>query len=280
MTPRRANSIGQSAPVALAALFSLWSVAGSAATTPLGEHARYFADDFASVLADASATVQFLQICKTEFPDTCGKKLDIPAKELDEDARFFKLITVFGALPEPQQRKFATADEVRQAVRLAGNTFESDLKDYEQKFLARYAAVIDVCPEKDPAAASKTASVVSTAIRLDFARYRALPQRDFTAAMESIGRLRAEHAREIRATWPAGRCARTREFGHHLFEYVLVKLKPYTKEGWESFAHKDKLEQGMEYVFGVAVSFEADAHPEILETLEKFDRGEGLDSVP
>jgi hypothetical protein len=158
---------------------------------------------------------------------------------------------------------------------VASQRLESDLRDYEQRFLARYAAVLEACPEEDAARATKIASVLSTLTRVNFARYWLSSQQDFDATMANIGRWRAEHVREIRATWPADRCARTRQFGRQPFDYLYLKLKPYakrdTRDDWQSFAHRDRLAWASMYIFEVAVAFEIDARPEMAETFEKLD---------
>jgi hypothetical protein len=236
--------------------------AGSTDAAALPESARYYASGLGEAYSDASAFVQLSALCRTRFPQECGRDM-AAVPNLDNAVKLSNLITLFERSPAATVlgHPYAKVTEVQTALLQLRAGFMTKLREYDEDLFAKYGAVSKVCPAPN---SERVAGAMTVASGLEFMRYWGLSLHDYTSLVESINARGDRYVREIRASWTIERCVSAREFGHGLFAMLITKDRPYTQAGWQNYTNNNKFGQGAGYIWNVAVSFEAQVHPEVL----------------
>jgi hypothetical protein len=238
-----------------------------AETPVLPDYAQFYTGNLGQIWRETTGLLELVSLCRERFPEKCAVTVNTTIPHLDRVIESTRRITVFEAFPESELTKadISSVDSIMLAGVGLRETIEKDLLEYDKDLFARYGAVVKVCPNQDVAKAGEQMTTLSA---IEFYRYWQTSPDIYNAAVQAINVKADQYVREIRSGWSAEQCSKARELGRNLFAQLTTKLRPYMKDGWQSFTRNDRFGQGASFLMLTSLVFEHEVNPQIFEQLK------------
>jgi hypothetical protein len=248
----------------LVTCFPCFAHAGSAVpvAASLPEGAEYYAPPLALAYSDLVMMMEVTDWCSRHFPGGCvGPDPRTDPMVLGQVLENLRLITIFYPSMPKSEFAYTSVDDARRSIAKHVDDFMAHQRAYDEDFLAKYAAVVHVCPDATRDATEKLINITGS---LELERYWGMSVDDYNAEAKRANLGGKLYLAEP-LSWSAERCNKTRLVGRRLLTLLYKKLRPYNQPDWEKYIDTDKVEQGTAYIWLVALNFEAQVHPEVLD---------------
>ncbi|MFC4312677.1 hypothetical protein ACFPN2_26570 [Steroidobacter flavus] len=237
------------------------------AANPLPDRASYFAGGFAAVFGGFSEFMALAGVCRSQFTESCGRRMQEIAPALGSVVETAPLITVFDAAVIDKENTTLTEASLRKRVVAAHDKIGRELLSFDKDLLQRYRALISVCPYR-------SYDFMPPNLDVTFPRYWQLSPSAYAAVKQEIEDAANRSAQQIRG-WPKARCYEARNFGATILSSLELRLRPYGEAGWENLPAQE-FNKSLNHVFNVALTFEETVHPNVRKAVEakwaEYDR--------
>jgi hypothetical protein len=247
----------------------------SAGSMPLPESASFYVGNMEQTWSDLVLVAQLMAFCRDRFPQECGPRVAASVPNLDDANDVLKLVTVFGrsatvaAADFPHQ--YASAPEIYAAGARVRTRFMEEQLEFDKELFAKVGAVDKACPDER---SDKTARFLTNASGAEFMRYWGKSLSEYSSLMEDINRKGLGYYRQIKRGWTNERCVKTRAFGRSLLSALKDKVVLYVGDDWYHYTANEKFGQGAAYTAEMAVLFEAQVHPDVVDKVSKSKLGQ------
>lgn len=183
--------------------------------------ARFYAAGLETPLLELRRGAMLLETCTTRLRRACSKE----QRRLAAANHTLALLDELTLFPQrPVDTNAKSAGELKTGITAAGAALLRTAGVYDRLLIARYGAVLQVCPgDADP----KQRAALDALTAVDLRQFQALDGADFDAAIHEIADAEARAVETLRAM-PAADCDAALTLGQLLMEMINGKLEPWT----------------------------------------------------